>query len=138
MAYRFKAERNLSRQFRDFSMSMKANPNTEDFSVVKNENSIKQSMKNLVMTGFGERPFQPVLGTGVSRLLFENMDKLTASAIRSEVRTTIENYEPRVEINEIIVEPDYEGNAMNVTLQYFIIGIDAPEQELTFALEPTR
>ena len=50
MAYRFKAERNLSRQFRDFSMSMKANPNTEDFSVVKNENAIKQSMKNLVMT----------------------------------------------------------------------------------------
>ena len=66
------------------------------------------------------------------------MDKLTASAIRSELRTTIENYEPRVEINEILVEPDFEGNAMHVTLQYFIIGMDVPEQELTFALEPTR
>ena len=105
---------------------------------LKNESAIARSVRNLVLTIQGERPFQPVLGTGVSRLLFENMDKLTASAIRSEVRTTIENYEPRVEIGEIIVEPDYEGNAMNVTLQYFIIGIDAPEQELTFALEPTR
>ena len=66
------------------------------------------------------------------------MDKLTASAIRSELITTIENYEPRVEINEIIVEADFERNAFDVTLQYFIIGMDVPEQELTFALAPTR
>tara|TARA_B100000482_G_scaffold186060_1_gene163341 strand:+ start:794 stop:1195 length:402 start_codon:yes stop_codon:yes gene_type:complete len=128
----------LSKGFLDLSASFQTNPLSNDLISLKNESAIARSVRNLVLTIQGERPFQPVLGTGVSRLLFENMDKLTASAIRSEVRTTIENYEPRVEINEIIVEPDYEGNAMNVTLQYFIIGIDAPEQELTFALEPTR
>ena len=128
----------LSKGFLDLSASFQTNPLSNDLISLKNESAIACSVRNLVLTIQGERPFQPVLGTGVSRLLFENMDKLTASAIRSEVRTTIENYEPRVEINEIIVEPDYEGNAMNVTLQYFIIGIDAPEQELTFALEPTR
>ena len=128
----------ISRGFKDLSASFQTNPLSNDLIALKNESAIARSVRNLVLTIQGERPFQPVLGTGVSRLLFENMDKLTASAIRSEVRTTIENYEPRVEINEIIVEPDYEGNAMNVTLQYFIIGIDAPEQELTFALEPTR
>ena len=128
----------LSKGFKDLSASFQENPLSNDLIALKNESAIARSVRNLVLTIQGERPFQPVLGTGVSRLLFENMDKLTASAIRSEVRTTIENYEPRVEINEIIVEPDYEGNAMNVTLQYFIIGIDAPEQELTFALEPTR
>ena len=128
----------LSKGFLDLSASFQTNPLSNDLISLKNESAIARSVRNLVLTIQGERPFQPVLGTGVSRLLFENMDKLTASAIRSEVRTTIENYEPRVEIDEIIVEPDYEGNAMNVTLQYFIIGIDAPEQELTFALEPTR
>ena len=128
----------ISKGFKDLSASFQTNPLSNDLIALKNESAIARSVRNLVLTGQGERPFQPVLGTGVSRLLFENMDKLTASAIRSELRTTIENYEPRVEINEIIVEPDYEGNAMNVTLQYFIIGIDAPEQELTFALEPTR
>ena len=128
----------LSKGFLDLSASFQTNPLSNDLISLKNESAIARSVRNLVLTIQGERPFQPVLGTGVSRLLFENMDKLTASAIRSEVSTTIENYEPRVEINEIIVEPDYEGNAMNVTLQYFIIGIDAPEQELTFALEPTR
>ena len=128
----------LSKGFLDLSASFQENPLSNDLIALKNESAIARSVRNLVLTIQGERPFQPVLGTGVSRLLFENMDKLTASAIRSEIRTTIENYEPRVEINEIIVEPDPEGNAMDVTLQYFIIGIDVPEQELTFALEPTR
>lgn len=128
----------ISRGFKDLSASFQTNPLSNDLIALKNESAIARSVRNLVLTGQGERPFQPVLGTGVSRLLFENMDKLTASAIRSELRTTIENYEPRVEINEIIVEPDFERNAMDVTLQYFIIGMDVPEQELTFALEPTR
>ena len=128
----------ISRGFKDLSASFQTNPLSNDLISLKNESAIARSVRNLVLTGQGERPFQPVLGTGVSRLLFENMDKLTASAIRSELRTTIENYEPRVEINEILVEPDFEGNAMHVTLQYFITGIDVPEQELTFALEPTR
>ena len=128
----------LSKGFKDLSASFQTNPLSNDLIALKNESAIARSVRNLILTEQGERPFQPVLGTGVSRLLFENMDKLTASAIRSEIRTTIENYEPRVEINEIIVEPDFERNAMDVTLQYFIIGIDVPEQELTFALEPTR
>ena len=128
----------LSKGFLDLSASFQTNPLSNDLISLKNESAIARSVRNLVLTIQGERPFQPVLGTGVSRLLFENMDKLTASAIRSEIRTTIENYEPRVEINEILVEPDFERNAMDVTLQYFIIGIDVPEQELTFALEPTR
>jgi len=128
----------ISKGFLDLSASFQENPLTNDLIALKNENAIARSVRNLVLTIQGERPFQPVLGTGVSKLLFENMDKLTASAIRSEIRSTIENFEPRVEINEILVEPDFEGNAFNVTLQYFIIGIDVPEQELTFALEPTR
>jgi len=128
----------ISRGFKDLSASFQTNPLSNDLIALKNESAIARSVRNLVLTGQGERPFQPVLGTGVSRLLFENMDKLTASAIRSELRTTIENYEPRVEINEILVTADFERNAFDVTLQYFIIGMDVPEQELTFALEPTR
>ena len=128
----------LSRGFKDLSASFQTTPLSNDLIALKNESAIARSVRNLVLTIQGERPFQPALGTGVNNLLFDNMDKLTASAIRSELRTTIENYEPRVEINEILVEPDFEGNAFHVTLQYFIIGIDVPEQELTFALAPTR
>ena len=123
----------LSRGFKDLSASFQTNPLSNDLIALKNESAIARSVRNLVLTIQGERPFQPVLGTGVNNLLFDNMDKLTASAIRSELRTTIENYYPRVEINEILVEPDFERNAFHVTLQYFIIGMDVPEQELTFA-----
>ena len=111
----------ISKGFLDLSASFQENPLTNDLIALKNENAIARSVRNLVLTIQGERPFQPVLGTGVSQLLFENMDRLTASAIRSEIRSTIENFEPRVEINEILVEPDFEGNAFNVTLQYFIM-----------------
>ena len=128
----------ISRGFKDLSASFQTNPLSNDLIALKNESAIARSVRNLVLTIQGERPFQPVLGTGVNNLLFDNMDKLTASSIRSELRTTIENYEPRVEINEIIVEADFERNAFDVTLQYFIIGMDVPEQELTFALAPTR
>ena len=128
----------ISRGFKDLSASFQTNPLSNDLIALKNESAIARSVRNLVLTIQGERPFQPTLGTGVNNLLFDNMDKLTASSIRSELRTTIENYEPRVEINEIIVEPDFERNAFHVTLQYFIIGMDVPEQELTFALAPTR
>ena len=71
MAYKFRAERTLSRSFKDFSILMKSNPNTEDFTVVKNENAIKQSVRNLVLTGIGERPFQPKTGSRLRELLFE-------------------------------------------------------------------
>jgi len=127
-----------SKGFLDLSASFQANPMNSDLLVLKNENAIARSVRNLVLTIQGERPFSPILGSNVNNLLFENIDKLTAAAIRTEIRNTIENYEPRVEINEIIVDPNFDNNEFNVTVQYYIVGIDVPEQELTFALQPTR
>ena len=127
-----------SKGFLDLSASFQSSPLSSDLLVLKNENAIARAVRNLVLTIQGERPFAPILGSNVNNLLFENIDKLTAAAIRTEIRNTIENYEPRVEINEIIVDPNYDNNEFNVTVQYYIVGIDVPEQELTFALQPTR
>ena len=124
--------------FKDLSASFQNNPLSNDLIGLKNENAIARSVRNLVQTIQGERPFQPVLGSNVNNLLFENMDKLTAAALKDEIRNTIENYEPRVELEEIIVDPNFENNEFNVTIQYYIVGIDVPEQELSFVLESTR
>ncbi len=124
--------------FKDLSASFQNNPLSNDLIGLKNENAIARSVRNLVQTIQGERPFQPVLGSNVQNLLFDNMDKLTASAIKQEIITTIENYEPRVEMGEITVEPNYDNNEFHVSVQYFIVGIDVPEQELSFVLESTR
>ena len=127
-----------SQGFLDLSASFQNNPLSNDLIGLKNENAISRSVRNLILTTQGERPFQPVLGSNVNNLLFDNMDKLTAAALKEEIRNTIENYEPRVEIEEIVVDPNFDNNEFNVTVQYYIVGIDVPEQELSFVLESTR
>ena len=124
--------------FKDISLSLKQNPLTKDILVLKNENAIARSVQNLVLTFQGEKMFDPDLGCAVNRLLFENVDMFTADNLRREIESVIENYEPRVDIDTITVEPDFEGNAMDVTIVYVIIGINASPQQLSFVLLPTR
>ena len=90
------------------------------------------------MTLPGEKPFAPDFGSRVSSLLFENMDNISANLIIDEIRTSIDNYEPRVELLSVEVNPDFDGNSYDVTIIYDIIGADIPSQELQFALEATR
>ena len=66
------------------------------------------------------------------------MDDLTSTAIRSQLESTINQFEPRVQLNEVIVEPNPMENQFDVKLQYYIVGVDVPEQQLEFVLEPTR
>jgi phage baseplate assembly protein W len=86
----------------------------------------------------GEKPFQPNVGCNVTKLLFENLDRLTASSIESEIRNTVNNFEPRVRLTTVIVNPNFDDNIFEVTLKYDIVGIDLPRQQLLFALQPTR
>ena len=133
MAYRFKADRNLSRQFRDFGIGMKSNPNTEDFSVVKNENAIKQSMKNLLLTQFGERPFQPNTGSRVRSMLFENFDIFMIEGLNDEIRNTLKRLEPRVIVNDVRCNVGND-NELQVEIDYTIIG-EQLVQTIDFLLE---
>ena len=128
----------VSQSFKDISASFQINPLNRDLIGLKNGNAIARSIRNLIMTVPGERPFNPVLGSQVTNLLFETLDKLTASSIKSEIENTIVNFEPRVRLNEVIVKAQPNNNQFDVQIQYYIIGIDVPLQQLSFALEPTR
>ena len=128
----------VSQSFKDISASFKVNPLNEDLIATKNETAIARSVRNLILTKQGERFFNPILGSQVSALLFENIDKLTASAIADEIRITIDNFEPRVELTEVEVFPDYDNSEFNVTIRYKIIGIDVQPQQLSFVLQPSR
>jgi len=116
-----------SRSFKDFSVNFARNPFTDDLSVVNNDNSIKQAVKNIILTSPGEKPFQPLVGSSVSRLLFEPLDAFTADAIAEEIRTTINQYEPRVALTRVDVTPIYENNKLNVSLEYKIVGLPIVE-----------
>jgi len=116
-----------SRSFKDFSVNFARNPFTDDLSVVNNDNSIKQAVKNIILTSPGEKPFQPLVGSSVNRLLFEPLDAFTADAIAEEIRTTINQYEPRVALTRVDVTPIYENNKLNVSLEYKIVGLPIVE-----------
>ena len=128
----------VSQSFKDISMSFGANPLTDDLIALKNENAISRSVRNIIMTLPGEKPFNPDFGSSVSSLLFDNMDEITSGLIVDEIRTSIDNYEPRVELLSVEVNPDFEGNSYDVAIVYIIIGADIPPQQLQFALEATR
>ena len=128
----------ISRGFKDVSMSFQVNPITSDIIGVKNDTAIARSIRNLVLTTPGERFFNPDLGSGVSKVLFETIDEISSSVIRDEIEETIIRFEPRVKLEDVKVVPDYDNNEFNVTVTYDIIGIDALPQQLNFALQPTR
>jgi phage baseplate assembly protein W len=123
-----------SRSFTDILISMKKNPFTLDASVVKNDSSIKQAIKNLVLTAPGEKLFSPLIGSKVNRLLFEPLDPFTADTIKDEIINTINQYEPRVQLTEVIVTPIYEGNKLNVSIEYRIVGMPIVET-ISFVLQ---
>lgn len=128
----------ISKSFKDVSMTFKVNPLTSDLVALKNETAISRSIRNLIMTKKGERPFNFNLGCGVSELLFEVMDEITASSIRSQIEEVIQLYEPRVQLLEVSATPNYDSYEYNIGIRYNIIGIEASPQELSFVLQSTR
>ena len=128
----------VSRGFKDISMTFQANPLNDDLIAIKNENAIARSVKNIVFTLPGEKFFNPTFGSRISQVLFENIDDITASVIVDEIKESIRNYEPRVELLDVEAFPNFDNNQFDVTIVYEIIGSDTPPQELQFALQPTR
>jgi len=128
----------VSQGFKDISMSFQSNPLTNDLIALKNESAIARSVRNIVFTLPGEKFFNPNFGSRVSKSLFENIDQISASIIDDEIRNSIANYEPRVSLIDVRVNPDYDNGGFDVIIIYRIVGIDVPTQQLQFVLQPTR
>ena len=128
----------ISRAFKDISLSFTPHPVTKDLTILKNENAIKKSVRNLVQTIPTERFFNSVLGSEVRDSLFDFVDFGTASVIQDQILNTIENFEPRVDDVSVEVEPRPDTNEFEVTVFFTIVGQETPVQEFTFILEATR
>jgi len=128
----------ISRSFKDISLSFEPHPVTKDLPILKNENAIIRSIRNLVETIPTERFFNPILGSEVRSSLFDFVDYATASTIESQIKTTVKNFEPRVDNLFIEVLPRPDQNEFEVTVNFNIIGQEIPTQEYTFILEATR
>ena len=128
----------VSQGFKDISATFQTNPLNNDLIAIKNETAIARSIRNIVFTLPGEKFFDEDFGSDVSRLLFENLDDLTTNLIRDQIFESITNFEPRVRLRNVIAQPNYGNNELNISIVYNIIGIDVPAQQLDFVLQPTR
>jgi phage baseplate assembly protein W len=128
---------NLSRQYRDLDLNFVVHPVKKDINKNVNEMAVINSIKNIILTNRFEKPFDPEFGSDVRRLLFENLDIITASALEKEIETCITNYEPRVILNGVSVSPDFENNSFKVDMQFSIENTSEPVT-ISFLLERLR
>ena len=128
----------ISRGFKDISLSFTPHPVTKDLPILKNENAIRRSVRNIVETIPTEKFFDSDFGSDVYRSLFDFVDYGTASIIEDQIKTSIENFEPRVDNIQIQVDPRPDSNEFEVVVAFNIIGQEFPTQEYSFLLEATR
>ena len=131
-------QQRVKRKFKDISMSFETNPLNDDLVSLSDTSAIARSIRNIVFTSPGEKFFNPDFGSRISESLFENVDEVSALAIEDEIKSSIINFEPRVNLLDTNVVPNPVNNEMNVTIEYEIAGIDIPPQQLEFVLLPTR
>lgn len=128
----------VSQGFKDLSMSFQSNPLNRDLIGLKNESAIARSIRNIVFTVPGEKFFNEDFGSEISQSVFENIDDLSAITIRDQIRQSINNYEPRVDLIDVETFPDFDNNSFDVRITYEVVGADIPPQELQFVLQQTR
>ena len=128
----------FSQGFKDISLSFKKHPVTRDILTLKNEDAIKRSVQNLVRIIRGEVFFNELLGTRISGSLFELANSDYIDPMKTEIETVIKNFEPRVKNLDVDFNSFPDQNAVEVIINYEIIGLSAPTQSVNFILEPTR
>ena len=127
-----------SRAFKDINLSFKRHPVTNDVVTIRNEDAIKRSVKNIIFTILGEKPFIPLFGSAINESLFDLNTNLSEIRITDEIKSSLLNYEPRIDNIEVTVQVSPDRNEMNCTVQYDIVGLPAPTQEVDVLLFPAR
>ena len=127
-----------SKAFKDINLSFKRHPVTNDVVTIRDEDAIKRSVKNIIFTILGEKPFEPTFGSVINDSLFELSTNLNEIRVSDEIKTSLQNYEPRISNIEATVSIYPDSNEMNCTVQYDITGITAPTQTVYVLLFPAR
>ena len=127
-----------SRAFKDINLSFKRHPVTNDVVTIRNEDAIKWSVKNIIFTILGEKPFEPDFGSVMNESLFDLSTSLSEIRISDEITSSLNNYEPRIDNVVVTTSIYHDSNELNCTVQYDIVGIPAPTQEVDVLLFPAR
>ena len=124
-------------RYSDLSMNFGRNPFNGDLNRITEVDSVKRSIKNLILTNRYERLLNPQIGGNIRALLFEQMSSLTTSVLEDYITDVIKNYEPRAILDKVVADPDIDRNSYEVTIQFRINSVEQP-QTLSVALERIR
>ena len=127
-----------SRTFKDINLSFKRHPVTNDLVTISDEDAIKRSVRNIIFTILGEKPFQPRFGSVINDSLFELNTNLSAISVSDDIKASLDNHESRINNVDVAVSVFADTNEMNCTVQYDIVGIPAPTQTVDVLLLPAR
>ena len=127
-----------SRAFKDINLSFKRHPVTNDVVTIRDEDAIKRSVKNIIFTILGEKPFEPNFGSVINESLFDLNTSLNEIRVADEISASLRNYEPRISDIDVTVTVAPDTNEMNCTVQYEIVGLSTPPQEVEVLLFPAR
>ena len=127
-----------SKAFKDINLSFKRHPVTSDVVTISNEDAIKRSVKNIIFTILGEKPFEPNFGSVINESLFDLNTSLNEIRVADEISASLRNYEPRISDIDVTVTVAPDTNEMNCTVQYEIVGLPTPPQEVDVLLFPAR
>ena len=127
-----------SRAFKDINLSFKRHPVTNDVITIRDEDAIKRSVKNIIFTILGEKPFEPNFGSVINESLFDLNTSLNEIRVADEISASLRNYEPRISDIDVTVTVAPDTNEMNCTVQYEIVGLSTPPQEVDVLLFPAR
>ena len=127
-----------SRAFKDINLSFKRHPVTNDVITIRDEDAIKRSVKNIIFTILGEKPFEPEFGSVINDSLFDLNTNLGEVRVSDEITQSLLNYEPRIDNIKVDVSIYPDSNDLNCTVQYDIVGIPAPTQTVDVLLFPAR
>lgn len=137
--YSQKRSSNVSsrRLYADLDLGLSIHPVKKDVVPVTDIRAVRNAVKNLVLTNFGERPFQPKLGSNVTALLFEPTDQFTAIQMKKEIYRLLEDHEPRINATRVQILDDADANAYRVTIEFNVIQANT-QTEVEFALQRLR
>lgn len=135
MEYKYEITPEESRSFKDISLSLARNPLTGDINILKDDTSIKNAVKNIILTKPGEKLYEPFFGSKVTDLLFEPIDFIILDEIKTEIYRVLTLYEPRIEIEEVSLTETEQDYQLDCTIQFKIVG-ELETKELSFLLEP--
>ena len=125
------------KQYRDLDLFFSKKSN-KDVNKVTDVEAVKRSVRNLILLNSYEKPFHPEIAGDVRGLLFENMTPLTSAVIARKIQDVIENFEPRARLTGVNVVPDFDRNAYDVTVYFYVVNAPTELVEVTQLLERLR